>query len=324
MSGIIGKSFFLKEAFHGLPNDNNFELVEKELPALKEGDFIVEVEYLTVDPYMRIPGMQTVGKVLPGEGVGRVITSQNNDYPVDAMVFGKTGWATHSVGDSSYRIVPSDVSHPSYFLGTLGMPGLTAYLEIERCQPKAGETFFVNSSAGAVASLTGQLAKLKGCRVVGCAGSAEKLAYLKEIGYDEVFNYKDGDFASNLKAACPNGIDCFVDHVGSDQYYAALNLMNPQGRIVVVGSISKYNSTSQQNIGADTHLQVIGKELSIRGVAAFANYNRFPEVISEISPLIEQGKVKVKEVVYEGFGKMPEAFCSLFQGTHLGKVIVKL
>lgn len=325
MSAIQGKRIVLQNPFLGLPNNENFDFVDYELPAIKDNEFIVEVQYLTVDPYMRIPGVSTVGATMTGEGVGKVIQSKNDQYPVGSTVCGGTGWATHVVGDSKYRVLPSEVTHLSYFLGALGMPGLTAYMEIVSTQPKSGETFFVNASAGAVGSVVGQMAKNLGCRVVGCAGSEEKLAYLKEIGFDEVINYKKGDFHQMLSAACPKGIDCFVDHVGGNQFDSALQLMNFRGRIVIIGSISKYNATSPEaNKGNYIHLPCIGKELSIKGISVFNHYYRFPDFIKETNALINEGKIKVSEHLYEGFENMPKAFMSLFSGEHIGKVVIKL
>lgn len=319
------KHYVLKTAFHGVPTSENFEIVESELPSIKDGEFIVDVNILTVDPYMRIPGFATVGATMLGEGVGKVVQSKNEKYPVGCSVFGKTGWSTRVVGNDEYRVIPSEVEHLSYALGALGMPGLTAYLEIENCQPKSGETFFVNASAGAVGSVVGQMAKNLGCRVVGCAGSEEKVAYLKDIGFDEAFNYKKGDFHQMLTAACPKGIDCFVDHVGGNQFDSAIQLMNFRGRIAIVGSISKYNATSPDaNKGNYIHLPTIGKELTIKGVACFAHYQRFPEFISEVNPIIKQGKIKVREHFYDGFESMPKAFASLFAGEHIGKVVIRL
>jgi len=325
MSGIKGKEIKLKNDFHGPPTEDNFEFVDFELPEVQDEGFAVAVEYLTVDPYMRIPGFAGVGQRMPGEGVGKVVQSKNDKYPVGSRVFGKTGWATHVIGDDTYRVVPSDVSHPSYFLGALGMPGLTAYMEIERSEPKPGETFFVNASAGAVGTVVGQMAKAKGCRVVGCAGSDAKIAYLKEIGFDEAFNYKSGDFLDNMKAACPKGVDVFIDHVGGNQFDTTLGLMNHNGRVIIVGSISKYNATSPDaNKGNYVHMPVIGKELTIRGVGVFGHYHRFPEFIKEANEMINKGQIKVREQLYEGFENMPKSFMSLFVGEHIGKVVIKL
>jgi len=323
MSGINGKEYVVIKDFNGLPTDANYEIKEFELPALKEGEYAVEVLFLSVDPYMRIPGFQVVGQRAIGEGVGKVVQSKNDEIPVGKLVIGKTGWATHVIGDETFRVLPETVSQLSLFLGTLGMPGLTAFMQMEKCEPKAGEVFFVNASAGAVGSVVGQMAKRRGCTVVGCAGSEEKVTYLKEIGFDHAFNYKTVDFAETMKATCPKGIDCFVDHVGGKQFDVVTQMMNWNGRVCITGSISAYNAT-EVPLGPYVHMATIGKELTIKGLAVFAHYHRFPELYKDYIEPVAKGEIKVREHFYHGFDKMLEAFLSLFSGAHIGKVVVKL
>ncbi|XP_066929267.1 prostaglandin reductase 1-like [Clytia hemisphaerica] len=324
MSGIKGKEYILVKKFHGKPTPENYEVKEFELPELKDGEFAMEVTYLTVDPYMRIPAFTVEGQRMPGEGVGVVVQSKNADFPVKSKVMGKTGWATHVVGNAQdLRILPNDIPQLYYFLGPLGMPGLTAYVEIQKTEPKSGDVFFVNASAGAVGSVVGQMAKRKGCKVVGCAGSDEKVAYLKTIGFDEAFNYKTNNFAEAMKAACPDGIDCFVDHVGGSQYDTVMPMMKFGGRVALVGEISGYNETEKPP-GHEVHMPAIGKELTIRGVIAFAHYHEYPTFHAEYLKLVVSGEIKSETQIYKGFEKMNEAFLSLFSGSHIGKVVVQL
>ncbi|XP_057306311.1 prostaglandin reductase 1-like [Hydractinia symbiolongicarpus] len=326
-----GKTFMFKKHFVGLPKEDDFDLVDTTLRELEDGEFLFESQFLSVDPYMRLFTSQLpTGIPMIGSGVGKVTESKNENYPVNSIVVGPCGWTTHFivtkelVKSKEFLVIPSDMQM-SHSLGTLGMPGMTAYFGLlDICNPKEGETVFVNAAAGAVGNVVGQIAKIKGCRVVGCAGSDEKLKYLKEIGFDAVFNYKNADFEKTFSELCPKGIDCFFENVGGAMFDAAMNHMNKYGRIAVIGGISGYNSVHEPPKGPYIHLPTIMKELKIQGFMAGSYTDRNPEGFKQLNSWINEGKLKVREKVIEGFENMPKALISLFHGEHIGKVVVSV
>lgn len=342
-ASVTSKYYTLKKHFVGLPREDNFEVVEKVLPPLADGEFLVECDYLSVDPYMRPYSRKLKeGSKMVGTGVGHIKQSKNPDYPVGSIVTGPFGWASHAIPDKSlvqsnmFRIIP-EIKHISYALGTLGLTGMTAYFGfLDICTPKAGETVFVNAAAGATGAVVGQIAKIKGCRVIGCAGSDEKCAYLKEIGFDSAINYKTENLDQQLTALCPRGIDCFFDNVGGEMYDTTMKHMNRFGRISLCGCISLYNENLElegtsdikpalgSSKGPYIHFEAIPKELKIQGFLAPSSYNRFDEAFKQLSEWIDEGKIKVSEHVVEGFENMPSAFISLFHGKNIGKIVVKL
>jgi len=335
---VKSKTFNLKKHFVGLPREEDFEVVEKTLPPIADGEFLIESLYLSVDPYMR-PYSRSMkeGTKMIGSGVGKVIESKSEEYPKDTIVTGPFGWTTHLVPDAQlvksnmFRKVPPQLQNISYALGAVGLTGMTAYFGLlDVCQPKSGETVFVNSAAGATGSVVGQIAKIKGCRVVGCAGSDAKVEYLKEIGFDGAFNYKTQDLEKELSTLCPKGIDCFFDNVGGKMFDTTMKHMNRHGRIALCGCISSYNDQPEdkQSLGGGTgpyvHLLAIPKELKIQGFIVTSFYAKINEAITDLSGWIQEGKLNVHEHVLEGFETMPRAFMSLFQGENIGKVVVKM
>jgi len=268
-----------------------------------------------------------------GVGVGKVIESKNVEFPVETVVVGSFGWRTHIIvteamtnsSSQNFRKVPSGISM-SKTLGILGLTGLTAYFGfLDICQPKAGETVFVNTAAGAVGNVVGQIAKLKGCHVVGCAGTEAKLEYLRELGFDDVFNYKTADLDKTLKELCPKGIDCFFDNVGGKMFDITLGHMNKYGRISLCGAISTYNSTDPANEKTQNiHMVAISKELKIQGFLAPSFYGRYEEGVGALVQWMKEGMVKDREHVVEGFDNMPKAFIGLFSGDNIGKTVVKI
>lgn len=250
---VSGKKFIYAKAFSGFPTLDNFRLEEFELPdTVKDGEVLCQAEYLSVDPYMR-PYMSRYpeGVLMIGQQVARVLKSANPKYPEGSLVCGKFGWATHTLvkpedgdWDTIFPLPELKGQPSSYGLGVLGMPGNTAYFGLlELCKPKEGETVVVTGAAGAVGSVVGQIAKIKGCKVIGFAGSQEKCDYLvKELGFDYAFNYKTDDIKESLKKAAPKGVDCYFDNVGGEISSTIIGHMNLYGRIAVCGSISAYNS----------------------------------------------------------------------------------
>ena len=237
------------------------------------------------------------------------------------------GWREYFVsnGDGLMRIGPGNAPVQA-FLGALGMTGLTAYsglLEIGR--PKEGETIFVSAAAGAVGSIVSQIAKIKGCRVVGSAGSDEKVAWLKEVaGADEAFNYKTTDnLFKTVDKHCPDGIDVYYENVGGQHLEAALEYMNPQGRLVMCGMISVYNATKPPS-GPSNLGHIISKQLTMQGFLVGNYFDQMPQFQADMGKWIAEGRIKWKETVLEGIEKAPEAFMGLFQGDNFGKMVVKL
>ncbi|XP_046571425.1 prostaglandin reductase 1-like [Haliotis rubra] len=329
---VKSKKWILAREFEGEPKDSNFKLEEEELPALKDGEFICDAVYLSVDPYMRAYSYP-VGSCIIGEQVARVSESKNKDYPVGCLVQMQSGWRSRTLVDPSkpkdletirfLKVPDLGTLEPSLALGILGMPGMTAYFGfLEICQPKAGETVLVNGSAGAVGSLVGQIAKMKGCKVIGFAGSKEKCDWVKSLGFDHVFNYKEVDIDKSLKEAAPDGIDCYFDNVGGDFTSTALQHMNMFGRVSVCGGISAYNATKPP-IGPYPFMTIVFKQLKVEGFIVLRWWDRFLEGKAEMKKWIDEGKIKYRETVQGGFDNMPKIFMSLLKGANIGKMVVK-
>merc|ERR1712048_194260 len=274
------------------------------------------------------------GSPLIGHGVGKIIESRSSKMPVGSIVTAFTGWRTHFVFHESmldttqehFRVLPPGIS-PSLSIGILGLTGMTAYFGfLDICQPQPGETVLVNGAAGAVGSVVGQLAKIKGCTVVGCASTDEKCEYLKSIGFDQVFNYKKiSNLDATLKELCPKGIDCFFDNVGGEFFDTAMGNMNRFGRISLCGAISTYNEKDKSVLkGPYVHMHAIGKDLKIQGFMAPSYAKRYPEALKEMQHWIEEGKIENKEHFVDGFDSMPLHLRSLFEGVNTGKIVVRL
>lgn len=334
MSGVA-KKWVLAQKFDGEPKTSDFRLEEEQINfSLKPGEILVEALFLTVDPYMRglirkaVPGSQMFG-----EQVARVKASNNPDYKEGSLVVANIGWRTLTLipnpeQDSTFgrlaRPLPDfgDLS-PSQAIGVLGMPGMTAYFGLlDRGQPKAGETVLVSGAAGAVGSIVGQIAKIKGCTVIGSAGSKDKVDWITSLGFDHVLNYKEPNWNELLKQYAPNGVDLYFDNVGGDFSYCVYeNHMKFGGRIVVCGAISQYND--KELTQRSTVAFIIYKQLTILGVIVGAYKARWMEGINQMMQWIREGKVKYRETITEGFEKMPEAFISLFRGGNTGKAVVR-
>ena len=319
----------------GFPTSENFDIVETEIPAAGEGQILVRNLVMSVDPAMRgrmndvksyAPPFK-VGEVMGGGAVGEVVESNVDDVKPGDHVLHQAGWRTHAVLDAGrYVKVDASVAPLSTYLGVLGMPGLTAYAGLlESAEFKPGDTVFVSGAAGAVGSLVGQLAKLKGAkRVIGSAGSAEKVRHLVEdLGFDAAFNYKDGPVAEQLQAAAPEGIDVYFDNVGGEHLEAAIASINLHGRIAVCGMISQYNAT--EPTPAPRNLaQIIAKRVTIRGLLVLDHFGMQKQFVSEIAPLVASGELKYSETVVDGIGNAPEAFLGLLSGANTGKMLVRI
>ncbi|XP_060546396.1 prostaglandin reductase 1 [Pantherophis guttatus] len=325
------KTWILKKHFEGLPKQSDFELIEINLPDLNDGEMLLESVFLSVDPYMRVYSkrMMKEGDTMIGSQVARILESRNPSFPVGTFVVANLGWTTHFIsnGKNLLQLPPNwPESLPrSLALGTIGMPGLTAYFGLlELCRPKPGDTVLVNSAAGAVGNVVGQIAKIKGCKVVGTAGSDKKLDYLKELGFDEVFNYKSvKSLEQALRDASPDGYDCYFDNVGGEFSSIVLEQMNTFGRIAVCGAISLYNDT-QLKKGPFVQVPMITKQLYMEGFLVTRWDNRRDEGINAILKWIQEGKIKFREDITKGFENMPAAFMGMLKGDNFGKAVVEV
>ncbi|XP_077400007.1 prostaglandin reductase 1-like [Vanacampus margaritifer] len=326
---VRAKTWILTKHFEGFPKQSDFQLKEEELPEPKDGQVLLEALFLSVDPYMRPFSRVRMkeGDVMIGTQVAKVVQSKNAAFPIGAHVVGRGGWRTHTVSDGSDLVPvmpdwPQDVSL-SLALGTVGMPGLTALYGIEEVlELKSGETLLVNAAAGAVGSVVGQIGKLKGCRVVGSAGSDAKVAFLKELGFDEAFNYKTvASLEEALRKAAPDGYDCYFENVGGPFASAAMSQMKNFGRIAVCGSIATYNDTEAQT-GSYPQMTMIFKQLKMEGFMQSRWERKNPESLKRLMGWLKEGKLHSREHVTKGFENMPAAFMGMLRGENTGKANV--
>ena len=319
----------------GWPTVANFALVQTPHQDLADGQVRVRNLFMSVDPYMRgrmndvksyVPPFE-VGKPLEGGVVGEVIESRSPDLAVGDLVMHMLGWRDEAVLDARHarKVAKIEGLSPSAYLGVLGMPALTAYvglLDIAAFQP--GDSVFVSGAAGAVGSVAGQIAKLKGAsRVIGSAGSDDKVRWLTEIGFDAAFNYKTAPVLDQLRSAAPGGIDVYFDNVGEDHLDAALWVLNTHGRVAMCGAIARYNDT-ELTPGPSAIAMVITKRLTLRGFIITDHQDRLPAMIAEVGGWLREGKLLHTETVVEGLEHAPDAFISLLRGANTGKMIVRL
>lgn len=329
------REIHLKRYPKGLPTSADFDLVEVTLPSPNEGDVLVKNLWMSVDPYMRgrmrdrksyAPPFQ-VGEVLYGRAIGQVVESLNPALPPGTYVSNPHGWQEGFVsdGDGLEVLDPGGVPLEAY-LGVLGMPGMTAYIGLLTIgEAKAGETVFVSAASGAVGAVACQIARIKGCRVVGSAGSDAKATWLRqEARIDAAINYKTTEnLEAALAEACPQGIDVYYENVGGRHLEAALNLMNQCGRIAVCGLISSYNDIDPAP-GPSNLFQIIVKRLRIQGFIVSDHSERYPEFLQQMTTWIARGELTWHETVLEGIENAPDAFIGLFTGDNFGKMLVKL
>ncbi|XP_058445163.1 prostaglandin reductase 1-like [Malaya genurostris] len=328
----VAKKWIYARAFSGLPTAEDFRLEEETLEQIQDGEFLAEAIFSSVDPYMRIYMAQyPVGSVMIGGQIAKVLESKNPNFPVGSYIHGNFGWRTHTVCNPDKTephwvpyVLPDFGKEPlSLGLGVLGMPGSTAYFGfLEICKPVPGETVVVSGAAGAVGSIVGQIAKIKGCRVIGLAGSDKKCEWLKTIGFDQAINYKTADIASELKLAAPKGVDCYFDNVGGLITEIVRGQMNSFGRISVCGTISCYNAEKAKV--TDPQRDYVWKQLRQEGFINWRWNDRRLEMIEQNLRWIREGKLVYQETVTEGFENMPAAFIGMLSGENTGKAIVKI
>ncbi|MDA8372278.1 MAG: NADP-dependent oxidoreductase [Nocardiopsaceae bacterium] len=318
----------------GEPTPQDFALVQRELPELHDQQLLVRNLAVSVDPYMRgkMNGERTytdpyaLNEPMDGGAVGVVEQSRSADFPEGTVVLHSAGWREHAVLDTA-RVRPVNVPEslsPSAYLGVLGMPGLTAYVGLlDKARMVPGDTVFVSGAAGAVGGTVGQLARIKGAeRVIGSAGSAEKVAYLvDELGFDAAFNYKDGPVAEQLAQAAPGGIDVYFDNVGGEHLEAAIGAANDFARFALCGAISAYNATEPQP-GPRNMPLIVTKRLNLQGFIV-NDSDRSSDFYREVAPLVTEGRLTFAETTVDGLDNAVEAFISMLRGANTGKMVVR-
>lgn len=318
----------------GWVTPENFKVVETDIPQLGDGELLIKTLYLSLDPYMRgrmseaksYTANVNIGDVMVGGTVGEVIESNNPKFQAGDLVVGYSGWQQYEVtnGRGLTKIDKSLNLPPSVYLGSAGMPGVTAWVGLfEIGKPKEGETVVVSAASGAVGSVVGQLAKAKGCRAVGIAGGKAKCDYVvNELGFDACVDYKAGDLYQNLKAATPNGIDVYFENVGGEIFDTVLRRLNAFSRIPLCGFVSQYNETEPyaiKNFGA----LLVNRSL-LQGFIVSEYPKLWPQAVSELAQMIAQGKLKYRETVADGLENAPQAFIGMLKGENFGKQLVKV
>jgi len=314
---------------------SDFEVKEVPVPSIGEGEILVRVKVISLDPAMRgwvqdvksyLPPVQ-IGEVMRAGGAGIVEASNNPRFKVGDAVTGVFGVQEYAVSDGkAVAKVDTRLAPLETWIGGLGMPGMTAYFGLlDVGQPKAGETVVVSAASGAVGSIVGQIAKIKGCRVVGIAGGPEKCRYVGEdLGFDACVDYKAGNLRQQLKAACPNGIDVNFENVGGEILDTILPMMNLFGRVAVCGLISEYNATEMPE-GVKNFRVILVKRLRVQGLIVFDWAKRYPEGVADLVRWRDEGKLKLKEDVREGgVAKFAETVDLLFSGGNFGKLVLKV
>ena len=315
----------------GWVKEENFKLVSSPLPRPGEGEVLVKNLWLSLDPYMRgristaksyVKGV-AIGEVMVGQTAGEVVESRHPGLKPGDKVLTQLGWQLY--GTTKEAIKVEERGAPlSYYLGILGMPGMTAYFGLREIgQPKAGETVVVSAASGAVGSVVGQLAKIAGCRAVGIAGGREKCDYVtRELGFDACIDYKTGKLGEGLKAACPKGIDVYFENVGGEMLDTVLAQMNLFSRIIVCGMISQYNVT--EPYGVKNLRFVLTNRIKVQGMIVFDWKDRYGEALGALAGHLAQGRLKYRESVVQGLENAPRGLIDLLQGRNFGKQLVKL
>jgi NADPH-dependent curcumin reductase CurA len=334
----MNRRIVLAERPKGEPKDTDFRLEEAEVPSPGEGQVLLRNLYLSLDPYMRgrmnagpsYAAPVEVGQVMEGGTVSEVVESRSAHWKPGDVVLSYTGWQEYAVADAKglEKIDPS-VAPVSTALGVLGMPGFTAYAGLLNIgQPKPGETVVVSAAAGAVGSVVGQIAKLKGCRAVGIAGGSEKCGFVRdELGFDACVDRRGETFAEDLKAACPNGIDVYFENAGGAVFEAVLPLLNNFARVPVCGLIAHYSAVSLPRGPNRVPLvmsAILTKRLTLRGFIINDLYAQRPEFLRDMAAWLREGKVKYREDVVDGLDNAVAAFQGLLVGRNTGKLLVRL
>jgi hypothetical protein len=333
MSKIISHEIRLASRPDGIPTTINFASAQVELEPLQDRQVLVHNLFMSVDPYMRgrmnegktyVPPFE-LGKPLGGGAIGKVIESRAGEFKPGDAVTSNFGWREYFIAPpKELHPVGPDVQPLSVYLGALGMTGMTAWAGLDLMEVKAGDVIYISGAAGAVGNVAGQLAKLRGCKVIGSAGSMEKVEFLREeCGFDIAFDYKTGPVIEQLNLEVPDGIDVYFDNVGGKTLEAALSALQVHGRIIACGGISGYNEEKPRP-GPSNLFNITTKRLTMKGLIVRDWLDRQGEFEKEVGGYFRAGKLKNKETVVEGIEQAVGAFIGLFEGKNVGKMIVKL
>ncbi|MCC2961123.1 NADP-dependent oxidoreductase [Massilia sp. IC2-278] len=336
-TNATNRALVLQQRPHGAPDADTFRLTESPVPQAQEGQVLLRTLYLSLDPYMRgrisaaksYAASVELGAVMVGGTVSRVEASRHPDFQAGQLVLGYSGWQDYALSDGAgLNKLDDDPRLASRALGVLGMPGFTAYMGLlDIGQPRPGETVVVAAASGAVGSLVGQIAKIKGARAVGIAGGADKCRYVvDELGFDACIDHRAPDFAAQLAAACPDGIDVYFENVGGAVFDAVLPLLNTKARIPVCGLIADYNATGLPD-GPDRlgllARTLLTKRIRMQGFIIFDDYGpRYGEFHDQMRSWLDEGKIKFREDIVEGLENAPQAFIGLLEGKNFGKLII--
>ncbi|HXC23072.1 MAG TPA: NADP-dependent oxidoreductase [Solirubrobacteraceae bacterium] len=330
----VNHQFRLAARPQGMVTREDFDYVEEAVPELSDGQVLVKVEYISLDPAMRgwmaegrsyVPPVQ-IGEVMRAGTVGQVVESKGEKLAVGDHVSGWLGVQQYAVCNENevFKVDTEAASLPTY-LGALGMPGVTAYFGLlEVGAPKEGETVVVSGAAGAVGSVVGQIAKLKGCRVVGIAGGPEKCKWIvEELGFDAAIDYKSEDVNAALREHCPEGVDVYFDNVGGEILDAVLARLALKARIAICGAISQYNNLDAVK-GPSNYMSLLVNRARMEGFVVIDYMGRAPQAVGEMASWIAAGKLVAREDIVEGFESFPEALQKLFRGENVGKLVLKV
>jgi NADPH-dependent curcumin reductase CurA len=330
---MTSRQILLRRRPVGIPVADDFEIVDAPLPPVSDGEVLRRTIYLSLDPYMRgrmsdAPSYAApvgLGQVMVGRTVAQVIESKHPDFRPGDFLAANDGWQSHGVSDGkSVQKLDPNIAPISTALGLMGMPGLTAYVGLlDIGQPKRGETVVVSAAAGAVGSAVGQIARIKGCRAVGVAGSQEKCDYVvRELGFDACVSHRAEDLTGALRAACPNGIDVYFDNVGGAVLKAVFRLMNQNARIPLCGTIADYN---QAELPPGPNLRpLLVKRALIKGFIISDHGDRLPAFLRDCGAWFREGKLKYREDIVDGLENAPAAILKLFEGRNFGKLLVRV
>jgi NADPH-dependent curcumin reductase CurA len=333
MSNTMSREIRLASRPQGVPTADNFTLSQVDLKPIPAGYVLVRNLFMSVDPYMRgrmkegksyVPPFE-LGQPLEGGAIGKVVESRANEFKVGDAVTSNFGWREHYIAlPQELHLVSQDIQPLSVYLGAVGMTGMTAWAGLNLVDVKTGDVIYISGAAGAVGNVAGQLAKLRGARVIGSAGSTEKVKFLlEECGFDMAFNYKVGPVLEQLQQAAPDGIDVYFDNVGGDSLEAALAVLRLKGRIIACGGISGYNEDKPRP-GPANLFNVTTRRLTMKGLIVRDWLDRQSEFENEVGGYFRAGKLKNKETVVVGIDHAVEAFVGLFAGKNVGKMVVKL
>ena len=333
MSHLLSNEIRLASRPQGLPSEGNFTLARAEVGPLRDQEVLVRNLFMSVDPYMRgrmndrksyLPPFE-LGKTLEGNAVGEVIESRTKEFKAGDVVASMFGWREYfAASPRDLHSISGETQPLSVYLGALGMTGMTAWVGLNLVEVKGSDVIYISGAAGAVGNVAGQLAKLRGCRVIGSAGSMEKVFFLRdECGFDVAFDYNVGPVVEQLTVEAPDGIDVYFDNVGGATLEAALSALRVYGRIIACGAISGYNEERPQP-GPSNLANMVAKRLTMKGMLIRDWLGRRNEVEKEVGGYLRAGKLKNKETVVEGIDQAVGAFIGLFEGKNIGKMVVKL